>query len=247
MAPETMGGALARYQEHDGQLKEVAGREPDVMARIFDLLAARVRHRLRGLQGQHRRPPHPAAAALLTRSDDLGQYLDRIAADPSRARRRSTATPDRRRPGSSAMTRRSTPADGGVPALVEALGAGRGAARLGRGLRDGRGGLQPGDRARRGVSAGGRPRPSASSRRTCTAPRWRRRAPGSQRALERVPAPLRELYSAAPGRRAGVAHLRSHVVFAHHNMPARRALHAARPDLFRNVLIYLSPTCSARR
>src|SRR4029078_8454547 len=38
LAPEAMGDALARYQAQHGQLKEMSDANPDVMARIFDLL-----------------------------------------------------------------------------------------------------------------------------------------------------------------------------------------------------------------
>jgi two-component system CheB/CheR fusion protein len=81
LPPDTMGDALARYQEHDGRLNEVAEANPDVLARIFELLRresgidfAGYKASTVGRRIQRR--------LLLTRSGDMGDYLDRIAQDP---------------------------------------------------------------------------------------------------------------------------------------------------------------------
>src|SRR5688572_26169470 len=81
LAPELMGDALARYQEHDGRLDEAAEANPDVLPRIFELLRresgidfAGYKASTVGRRIQRR--------LLLTRSGDMGDYLDRIAKDP---------------------------------------------------------------------------------------------------------------------------------------------------------------------
>ena len=242
MAPEAMGDALARYQEHDGQLKEVADANPDVMARIFDLLRRESGIDFAGYKGSTvgRRIQR---RLLLTRSDDLGQYLDRIAADPTELRSLYCDLligVTRFFRDDEAFERLRTEV---VPALVEALGADEE-------LRVWVAGCATGEEAyslaivlaeefrRRSRIA-----PSACSRRTCTSASLEVASAGVYGAdsMERVPSPPRELYfRAAPRRRAGVARSAEPVVFAHHNM--LRDAPFTRLDLIscRNVLIYLS-------
>ena len=92
LPPELMGEALARYLEHDGRLERGRRAEAPMCSRgIFELLRresgidfAGYKASTVGRRIQRR--------LLLTRSEDMGEYLDRIADGSGRARARCTAT-----------------------------------------------------------------------------------------------------------------------------------------------------------
>ena len=85
LAPEAIGAALDRYLEHDGQLNEAAEANPDVLTRIFELLRRESGIDFSGYKGSTvgRRIQR---RLLLTRAGDMTEYLDRIAADPAELR-----------------------------------------------------------------------------------------------------------------------------------------------------------------
>jgi two-component system CheB/CheR fusion protein len=85
LPPEAMADALGRYQAHNGQLDDVNDANPDVLVRIFELLRRESGIDFAGYKGSTvgRRIQR---RLLLTRSGDLGQYLDRIAADQNELR-----------------------------------------------------------------------------------------------------------------------------------------------------------------
>jgi two-component system CheB/CheR fusion protein len=242
LAPEAMGEALARYDEHDGQLNEVADANPDVLSRIFDLLRRESGIDFAGYKGSTvgRRIQR---RLLLTRSGDLGAYLDRIAADPTELRSLYCdlligVTRFFRDEDAFERLRNDV-----VPALVDGLGT---------------------DDELRVWVAGCATGEEAYSMAILLAEEFRRRnrvavfrvfatdvhgaslevaSTGvyTAESVERVPAALRDLYF-RPHRDGFqvTPDLRSHVVFAHHNV--LRDAPFTRLDLVscRNVLIYLS-------
>ncbi len=242
LPPERMGEALARYQEHDGQINQVPDAPSDALARIFDLLRrecgidfAGYKENTVGRRIQRR--------LLLTHSGDLSQYLDRIEQDPVELRSLYCdlligVTRFFRDEEAFQLLEREV-----LPGLVDAVG--------------------DDDELRvwsAGCATGEEPYSLAIA--IAEAFRQRERPPSfrifatdvhgaslerasagiySNENLERVALPLRELYFQPHRDGWQVAStLRSHVVFAHHNL--LRDAPFTRIDLVscRNLLIYFS-------
>ena len=242
LPPERMGEALGRYQEHDGQLSQVPDASPDVLARIFDLLRrecgidfAGYKENTVGRRIQRR--------LLLTHSGDLAQYLDRIAQDPVELRSLYCdlligVTRFFRDEEAFQLVERDV-----LPGLVDALENDDELRVWVAGCATGE---EPYSLAMAIAEAFRRRERPASFRVFATdvhSASLERASAGiySMESVERVPPPLRELYFQPHCDGFQIApDLRSHVVFAHHNL--LRDAPFTRIDLVscRNLLIYFS-------
>jgi two-component system CheB/CheR fusion protein len=243
LPPERIGEALGRYQEHDGQLSQVPDAPPDVMARIFDLLRRECGIDFTGYK-ENTVGRRIQRRLLLTHSGDLAQYLDRIAQDPVELRSLycdlliGVTRFFRDEEAFQALEREV------LPGLMDALGNDDELRVWVAGCATGE---EPYSLAMAIAEAFRRRERPAAFRVFATdvhSASLERASAGvySIESVDRVPPPLRELYFQPHRDGLQIApELRSHVVFAHHNL--LRDAPFTRIDLVscRNLLIYLSP------
>ncbi len=242
LAPEAVGAALDRYLEHDGRVNEMAEANPDVLTRIFELLRRESGIDFAGYKGSTvgRRIQR---RLLLTRAGDLTEYLDRIASDPAELRSLYCdlligVTRFFRDEDAFERLRKDV-----LPALVDALGPEEE-------LRVWVAGCATGEEAYSfaiSIAEEFRSRNRVALFRVFATdvhgPSLDAASTGiyAAESLDRVPAPLRDMYFRPHRDGFQVSpDLRGHVVFAHHNM--LRDAPFTRLDVVscRNVLIYFS-------